>query len=170
MLNLILPATLALAGLGAGIGAGIALKPTAAAPAQDGADAAPECAATTAIAAAAAEVPPEPPTDSDFVKLANQFVVPVVRDGAVAAMVVLNLTLEVAEDAGDAVRAREPKLRDSFLRVLLDHANAGGFDGAFTANGTMDSLRGALLEVGRNDAGPGLRNILILDINRQDAG
>lgn len=168
MLNIILPAALALTGLGAGIGAGIAMKPPAETPSAPGAEAAnSDC---TAEAIATAAVPPGPPGDSAFVKLANQFVIPVVRDGAVTAMVVLSLTLEVAEEAGDAVRQREPKLRDSFLRVLLDHANSGGFDGAFTANGAMDNLRDALLEIGRSDAGAGLRDVLILDINRQDTG
>ena len=68
----------------------------------------------------------------EYVKLNNQFVVPVVEDGRVAAMVVLSLSLEVEAGNTEAVYQREPKLRDAFLQVLFDHANVGGFCGSFT--------------------------------------
>ncbi len=60
-------------------------------------------------------------------------------------------------------------MRDSFLQVLFDHANAGGFDGAFTEAGAMDQLRGALREVAQRDLGEELvKDVLILEIARQD--
>ena len=64
----------------------------------------------------------------EYVKLSNQFVVPVVKGKTVVSLVVLSLSLEVPEGQKDAVFRREPKLRDSFLQVLFDHANIGGFD------------------------------------------
>ena len=95
--------------------------------------------------------------------------VPVVKDQEVAAMVVLSLSLEVPEGQKDAVFLREPKLRDSVLQVLFDHANVGGFDGAFTAAEKLKSLRNALLEVAQRDLqDQSVHDVLITEIARQD--
>ena len=59
--------------------------------------------------------------------------------------------LKVAAGMKDEVFQREPKLRDSFLQVLFDHANLGGFEGAFTEAGTLGGLRKALREVAQKD-------------------
>ena len=104
----------------------------------------------------------------DYVKLSNQFVVPVVEDGRVAAMVILSLTLEVPAGGSEAIYAREPKLRDGFLQVLFDHANAGGFRGAFTDGANLVILRRALREVAQKIMAGGVSDVLIADIVRQD--
>ena len=104
----------------------------------------------------------------DYVKLSNQFVVPVVEEGRVAAMVILSLTLEVPAGGSEAIYAREPKLRDAFLQVLFDHANAGGFRGAFTDGANLVILRSALREVAQNIMAGGVSDVLIADIVRQD--
>lgn len=166
MMRLLLPLLFALIGLGAGIGAALALRP---APEPEAALMPNPCGPEAAAPPPAPDATPaEPDPTTEFVKLPNQFVVPVVEDGAVVSLVVMSLSVEVPRGEGDAVLAREPRLRDGFLRVLLDHANSGGFRGAFTANGTMDRLRGALLETARRELGELARNVLILDINRQD--
>ncbi len=108
------------------------------------------------------------PAVPDYVKLSNQFVVPVVEDGRVSAMVILSLSLEVAPGTTEAVYAREPRLRDTFLQVLFDHANAGGFRGAFTDGANLILLRRALREAGTAVLGEDLREVLISDIVRQD--
>ncbi|WP_108483859.1 flagellar basal body-associated FliL family protein [Oceaniglobus ichthyenteri] len=164
MLGKLIPLIIAIIGLAAGVGAGFVLRPG------------PEPAvANTALAenVEIAEVVQKPPAEqkpraSEFIALNNQFVFPLIEDGRVSSLVALSITLEVSPDQKDAVYIREPKLRDGFLRVLLDHANAGGFDGAFTSNEAMGALRRALLEKGREDMGDALYDILILDINRQD--
>ena len=104
----------------------------------------------------------------EFARLNNQFIVPVVEDGAVSAMVVLSLTLEVDEGGTESVFANEPRLRDRFLRVLFDHANIGGFDVGFTQNGTMTLLRTALMETANKTLGKIVRDVLIVDIVRQE--
>lgn len=163
MIGKLIPLALALSGLGAGVGAGIALRPepeveTSASPCGDVEETAPE----------QAEKDEGEPATTDFVKMENQFVIPVIEGDAVGALVVLSLSLEVASEQTENVYARIPKLRDGFLRVLLDHANVGGFDGAFTSNGSMDTLRASLTEVGTQQLGKVLTDVLILDINRQD--
>lgn len=106
--------------------------------------------------------------EHDYVKLNNQFVIPVVEHGRVAALVILSLSVEVPPGGGDAVFAAEPKLRDAFLRVLFDHANSGGFAGSFTESAALAPLRNALLEAGQSVLGDRLDAVLIGDIVRQD--
>lgn len=104
----------------------------------------------------------------DYVKMTNQFVVPVVEGEKVTAMVVVSLSLEVSPGATEFVYALEPKLRDGFLQVLFDHANMGGFGGAFTDSSMMAVLRRSLLQIARRDLGSVVNDIMIVDIARQD--
>lgn len=164
MLKKIIPVVLLLIGLGAGVGAGVFLRPT------------PEKPVETAKEESEAEQtenespdPDNPPAEMEYVKLNNQFVVPVVEDKQVVALVVMSLSVEVPEGNKDAVFRREPKLRDSILQVLFDHANIGGFSGAFTDGNNLAVLRNALRDVAQKDIGKDIvKDILILEIARQD--
>jgi hypothetical protein len=159
MIRKLLPVILALIGIGVGIGAGIALRPAPAPLTEQEAAAAAE--------KAKAELPPD--QQPEFVKLNNQFIVPVVKDARVSAMVILALSLEVKTGMTPDIYAREPKLRDGFLQVLFQHANAGGFDGAFTDGDNLVLLRRALLESAQKTMGTGVSDVLISDIARQDS-
>ncbi len=163
MISKLLPVLLALIGLGVGGGAGLFLRP---APAVDASaeTADPHTAAPNASTGEAnAETAPE------YVKLSNQFVIPVLEGGRVSSMVIMAVSLEVAHGTSDAVYAREPKLRDALLQVLFDHANAGGFKGEFTDGANMILLRKALLEAAQSSIGDSVTDVLINDIARQDS-
>ncbi len=62
-------------------------------------------------APAAAAAPGE--VARDYVRLNNQFVVPVVEGGQVRALVILSLTIEAVAGASEEVYLREPRLRDA---------------------------------------------------------
>lgn len=161
----ILPFVIALAGLGLGAGAGLLVR----APAEDdhAGDSQAECVPETApddLAAAPADS-----GDSDFVKLNNQFVIPLITGGRVGSLVVLSITLEVTAGSSESIYQREPKLRDVLLEAMFDHASIGGFDGDFTAITRLAPLRMALLEVARKIAGPDVKDVLIVDLVRQDS-
>jgi flagellar protein FliL len=149
MIRKLIPLILGLIGLGAGIGAGVFLRHAPEEP--------------TEMADTEPKVPPE------YVKLNNQFVIPVVEAGQVAALVVVSLSLEVTAGSTETVFAREPKLRDVFLQVLFNHANAGGFRGSFTDGSNLVVLRQALKEVAMQVLGDMVSDILIVDIARQDS-
>jgi hypothetical protein len=153
----LLPLLLALVGLLGGLGAGLAMRP------------APDPETEAEAVAAEPVAVPAPAEPGEFVPLSNHFVVPLVEGGRVRSMVVVSLSLEVDPGSAAAVRGLEPKLRDLFLQVLFDHANAGGFGGAFTAASPMNSLRIALREAAAGVVGPALRDTLIVDIMRQDS-
>ena len=166
MMRMLLPLLLALVGTGGGIAAGLVLRPAA----QD------EPAVEQTQEGAAETDGPGDPTaqakeaagDSEFVKLNNQFVIPVVSDDRIGAMVVLSLSLEITGGQGQTIYTREPKLRDGFLQVLFDHANMGGFDGEFTGADRMNALRRSLRDVATRVLGEVARDVLITEIARQD--
>ncbi|MDA8746711.1 flagellar basal body-associated FliL family protein [Litoreibacter sp.] len=110
----------------------------------------------------------EPEEAPAFVKLNNQFVVPIVSSENVSALVVLSITLETYEAATEQLYNLEPKIRDTGLRVLFDHAYSGGFDGHFTAPSKLDTLRKSLLEAINSMANGAVTDVLITDIIRQD--
>lgn len=168
----LIPVILALIGLAAGGAAGYFLRPSASA--ETGGESHAEAAAEAPKHGAApkegekAEAG-EGEATSEYVKLNNQFVVPVIREGKVTALVVLSLSLEVTVGSTEKVYAAEPKIRDALLQVLFDHANAGGFDGAFTDTANMEDLRRALLEAAQSVLGEIVAHVLVSDIVRQDA-
>ncbi len=168
MRKMLIPLILAGAGVGGGIAAGLALRPdqtesTAIAPCGDtGHD---------QLSHSGKEESHDPGKDGgakEYIKLNNQFVVPVVSEGAVQSLVVLSLSLEIRQGQSEAIYVREPKLRDAFLQVLFDHANIGGFQGAFTEANNLDVLRLALAETARSVVGEVVAGVLITDIARQD--
>ncbi|MHA1128297.1 MAG: flagellar basal body-associated FliL family protein [Alphaproteobacteria bacterium] len=176
----ILPILIVLIGLVAGVGAGIFLRPAPTEMAScevtetDGHDAVEAECEPEEKADEHAEAPSEDngsnmdPSNVQYVKLSNQFVVPVVKDNAVAAMVVISLSIETTPAMADTVYLLEPKLRDGLLRVMFLHANSGGFEGQFTRGESMKDLRGSLLETARVILGPLVSDVLITDILRQD--
>jgi flagellar FliL protein len=170
MLRKLLPILLALVGLGGGVGAGLALRPAHdPEPATEGDHAEGEDHAAAAEGEPDGEHAEEDATGPEYVKINNQFVVPVVEKGRVAAMVVLSLSLEVEAGNTEAVYTREPKLRDAFLQVLFDHANMGGFSGSFTDGSNLIVLRTSLKEAAGMVLGTAVTDILITDIARQDS-
>jgi len=171
----LLPILLALIGIGGGIGAGVMLRPPPAEvveiqPCGDGSDIAKSAAHGDDHGADHGDEGSTGPEGElrEYVKLNNQFVVPVVTESKVEALVVLSLSVEVGPGQKELVYAREPKLRDSFLQVLFDHANMGGFRGAFTNANNMDVLRNALNEAARKAIGDTISDVLITEIARQD--
>jgi flagellar FliL protein len=177
----IVPVLVALMGLGGGLAAGAMLAPE---PAKEAALApcGPDDVHSASISADVDGAGPAPipvesvetdgeeelGTDNEYVKLNNQFLVPVVKDGRVSSLVVMSLSVEVELGGRESVFQREPKLRDVFLQVLFDHANSGGFDENFTSSLNMAALRSGLLASSYQVLGPIVKDVLIQDIARQD--
>ncbi|MEP5759276.1 MAG: flagellar basal body-associated FliL family protein [Litoreibacter sp.] len=155
----ILPILLLLIGLGAGGAAGFILRPE------------PEPLTEEQILEleeTAEDIQTDNQSSSIYIKLKNQFIVPVVSGDRVASLVVLSISLEMPPGTDDQVLAKEPKLRDEFLRVLFDHAYAGGFEGQFTASPKLDTLSSHLLKVARKITTDLVSDVLITEIIRQD--
>lgn len=152
------PIILLLIGIGIGGGAGIFLKPEEPVCEEE------ECEKT----AEPVEEEVDPAEEPSYLAMKNQFVVPVIEDELVKSLVVMSISLETGPDDTQYVFSREPKIRDTFLQVLFDHAHVGGFDGAFTESGRLSLLRIALLEAVQSVVGAKVSDILITDIVRQE--
>lgn len=171
MIAKLLPIILLLVGAGAGAGAGLFLRPApepvemsegeteAALKKEEKAEKKPE---------EKAEDAEEGPPTSEYAKINNQFVIPIVNASEVSALVVMSISVEVAVGQKSVVFQHEPKLRDKFLQELFNHANRGGFEGEFTKLANMNVLRRALYEVAYSQLGDIVKDVLILELARQD--
>ncbi|MEM8789908.1 MAG: flagellar basal body-associated FliL family protein [Pseudomonadota bacterium] len=163
----LIPLLLLLIGLGGGVGAGLALKPAPEACAEDAED------CEKADKAGDEKASGDKKKDggyggAEYAELNRQFVVPIVEAGAVRALVVASLALEVGAGQSSLVFDSEPKLRDALLQVLFVHAHAGGFDGAFTSKLAMEDLRTLLNEAAAPILGEAFHAVLVTEIVRQD--
>lgn len=163
-MKLLTPLVMVLAGLSAGAGAGWYMRP----PPPD--EASPETAAQASTAPLA--VRPEDDRqggNGETLRLTNQFMVPLVREDRVHAVVVIGLALELSQGHDISLVRQEARLRAAFLQALFDHANMGGFEGVFTSGEVLLGLRGQLRAIAREQLGESLRDVLITDLIRQEA-
>lgn len=167
-MRLLLPLVLTALGAGGGIAAGLSLRPAPPEPPEMPAEAEPDgdmADPATDPLPSRADLPIDA---TEFTRLNNQFIIPVLEDGEVRSLVVMSLSVQTRIGARTVVFAREPKLRDVFLQVMFDHANAGGFDATFTAGPQLTALRQALWEAARSVLGEDVVDVLVTDIARQD--
>lgn len=151
MKTTILVLIIALIGLGTGIVGGTFLRPQ------------------SDISEGASTTEEDAPVNTEYVKLNNQFVIPIVEDGRVASLVIMSLSVEVTLGSTESIFSHEPKLRDAMLQTMFNHANAGGFNGVFTDGTNLTTLRTALLEVAQKIMGDIVKDVLISDLSRQDS-
>lgn len=105
---------------------------------------------------------------AEYQRFDDPFLVPLVRDDRLGAMMVLTLGLEIAPGQAQLIRSREPRLRNQLLQALFDHANTGGFDGMFTGAANMRALRETLTRAARDVLGDTVGSVLVLDMVRQE--
>ena len=181
----ILPIALVLLGLFGGLAAGWFLKPApkagseekkaggASAPSQDKEtdvddESKPETAAVPEPGAA-----PDPKEKSDnkersYVTIGKQTIVPVVEGRKTQALMLFELAVDVSVAAHDRAVSLEPRLRDVFLQELLKMASTGAFTNTYTENWVIDELRRNLSVAARAYLGDDLKDVLILDVIRQE--
>ena len=148
-----LPVILALVGLLAGAGAGLALRP--------GGGPEVEARVATSLRSPVAG-------NTETLRLPGQFVVPLLDDGRVRSMVVLSLALELSAGHGVSLQRQEARLRATLLQVMFDYANLGGFEGVFTSGEALLTLRRILREAAVAEVGPALQDVLITELLRQE--
>jgi hypothetical protein len=106
--------------------------------------------------------------ETRYLKFKRQFVIPVMKNQKVGGLVIMNFNLELNEDAGDQVFSQEPKLRDAYMRILLQMSSEGAFDGDLVSPATYEQLRYNLLTASSKIIDEGVEDLLILDIVKQD--
>lgn len=170
MKNLILPVVLTLFGAGAGIGAGKVLGGgDHDVPADAHGEDSSHGAAQDHASAGSDGHDHDANGSESYVKFKEQFIVPVVENERLRAMVIMSLALEVEDQNREAVLMAQPKLRDAFLQTMLEHAALGGFSGNFTSLDKLEKLRMLLNIRAKTVSDDRVKEVFILEIARQDA-
>ncbi len=106
--------------------------------------------------------------DSGFMKFGRQFIVPVVGSNGVSALVVLDISLELAPSAKEDIYTREPKIRDALLTSLLTLSNEGAFNERLLQPENIEEIRSVLLSSAETILGNEVTGVLILNVAKQD--
>lgn len=164
----ILPILLIILGVVGGGAAGMFLKPAPEPPSEE------EIAAKKAEEAKAKAAEEEgygdgtPPTNRAFVKVGRQTIVPVLEEGETRALMLFELAVDVPAGSANIVHEMEPRLRDAFLRELFQMSYTGAFLTEFTDDRVIEELRRNLTRAARRYVGEEAREVLILDVMRQE--
>ncbi|WP_246587939.1 flagellar basal body-associated FliL family protein [Paracoccus bogoriensis] len=111
--------------------------------------------------------PAAPAAEPGWFTFPTQFFVPLVRQGDMSAIMVLTLVIETDATEVGALEHQEHRLRDALLRQLMIHANTGGFDGNYTLDRNLETLREGLLKAAQSATQTPIRAVLIQDLARQ---
>jgi flagellar basal body-associated protein FliL len=103
-----------------------------------------------------------------YYKFSREFVVPIIREGRVHSLVILNLNLEVDGDLSQKLFEMEPKIRDNIMTTLVGLSNDGSTLQSITTVENYESLRSTLLMNLQTVLPSGLQNVLIVDFAKQD--
>jgi len=98
-----------------------------------------------------------------YVGLKKPFFAPVMGSNNRHALVRLDIHLEVPADLEDEIEKHEPKLRDGFLRAVMNFAHEGGFSRVHGSDG-FETLSDDLLLSARSVVGDTVKKVLIGEI------
>jgi|APLow6443716910_1056828.scaffolds.fasta_scaffold87116_2 flagellar basal body-associated protein FliL len=103
-----------------------------------------------------------------YFKFSREFVVPVVSQGRVTSLVILNLNLEADADMSQKLFEMEPKLRDNIMTTLITISNDGQTFESMTDLENYESIRSMVMMNLKSVMATGIHNVLIVDLAKQD--
>lgn len=104
-----------------------------------------------------------------YFKFTREFVVPLISNERVSSLVILNLSLETDTTKADNLYLKEPLLRDSIMTTLIEIAGDGRTFQRMTSIENYETIRSmVLVDLQKRLPDQGIRNVLIMDIARQD--
>jgi len=103
-----------------------------------------------------------------YFKFSREFVVPVVSQGRVTSLVILNLNLEADANMSQKLFEMEPKLRDNIMTTLITISNDGKTFESLTDVENYESIRSMVMMNLKSVMSTGIRNVLIMDMAKQD--
>lgn len=102
-----------------------------------------------------------------YFKFSRQFVAPIVNDAEPAALMILDVMIELSPESGESIYADEPKLRDAVLKALLAQSANGDLRSMLTSPDRLEATREAILENVRTIIGDDAKAILLMDVGYQ---
>lgn len=103
-----------------------------------------------------------------YYKFTREFVVPIISNGRVSSLVILNLNLEADASMERKLYDMEPKLRDNIMTTLITLSNDGATFESMTSVKNYESIRSTVLQNLASVVKDGITNVLIVDLAKQD--
>lgn len=107
-------------------------------------------------------------SDVIYYKFSREFVVPILENDRVKSLVILNINLEAEESVSGKLFSMEPKLRDNIMTTLINLSNDGVTLEEITDVHSYETIRSTILENLNKVVSSGIKNVLILDVAKQD--
>lgn len=107
-------------------------------------------------------------SDTAFYKFSREFVVPIMADRRVKALVILHLSLEVDEATNSELFSLDPKLRDNIMTTLIGLSNDGKTLDELTSADSYETIRSMVLMNLQSGVSENIQNVLIMDVGKQD--
>ena len=106
--------------------------------------------------------------NSSYYKFSREFVVPIMRGGQVTSIVILHISLETDSATSEKLFSEEPKLRDNIMTTLIGLSNDGRTLERPTDINNYETIRSMILMNLKDSIDDGIRNVLIVDMAKQD--
>jgi hypothetical protein len=103
-----------------------------------------------------------------YFKFSREFIVPIIRQGRVDSLVILNLSLEADSSIDQKLFEMEPKLRDNVMTTLITLSNDGTTFESMTDVENYETIRSMVLMNLQTVVSTGIENVLIMDLAKQD--
>ena len=103
-----------------------------------------------------------------YFKFSREFVIPLMRGEQVESLIIMNLNLEVDSGFSGSLFSQEPKLRDNIMSTLIALSNDGVTLDNFSRVESYETIRSMVLQNLNSELGPGILNVLILDMAKQE--
>ncbi len=108
-------------------------------------------------------------SESAYFKFSREFVVPMIQNERVSSLVILNINVESDAALSDKLFSQEPVIRDVIMTTLIEISGDGKTFQSMTSIENYETLRSLILvALQKKFPDMGIKNILILDIARQD--
>jgi flagellar basal body-associated protein FliL len=108
-------------------------------------------------------------SESAFFRFSREFVVPMIQNERVSSLVILNINVESDAATSDKLFSQEPVIRDVIMTTLIEISGDGKTFQSMTSIENYETLRSLILvALQKRFPDMGIKNILILDIARQD--
>ena len=105
---------------------------------------------------------------TEYYKFSREFVVPVMRNDQVKSLVILHINLEADSSTVDDLFSEEPKLRDNIMTTLIGLSNDGRTLEEPTQIDNYEMIRSMVLMNLKDSVTDGIKNVLIVDMAKQD--
>lgn len=104
-----------------------------------------------------------------YFRFSREFVVPVIERERVVSLVILNINIEVDSASSSKLFSEEPVLRDVVMTTLIEISGDGRTFQSMTSIENYETIRSMILAaLQKKYPSMGIRNVLILDMARQD--